>query len=133
MSCGVIGELYAILMEIPRAIHHNYVFTLNGRAIGRDITKSLKKACARAGIPHGRYTKNGITFHDLRHTFNTNMRKAGVPESVIMEISGRSTRAMFDRHNTVDTEDRREAVKKLGLYLPNVTHLVTHAVRHEEI
>ena len=40
-------------------------------------------------------------------------RKAGVPESVIMEITGHSTREMFDRYNTVDEEDRREAIKKL--------------------
>jgi len=38
------------------------------------------------------------------------MRKAGVPESVIMEFTGHSTREMFDRYNTVDLEDTRKAV-----------------------
>jgi hypothetical protein len=41
------------------------------------------------------------------------MRKAGVQESVIMAITGHSTREMFDRYNTVDEEDAKNAVKKL--------------------
>ena len=66
---------------------------------------------------YGRYTKNGFIFHDLRHTFNTNMRKAGVAESVIMEITGHSTREMFDRYNTIDGEDLRQAISQLRGYL----------------
>ena len=37
--------------------------------------------------------------------FNTYMRKAGVAESVIMQITGHSTREMFDRYNRIDEED----------------------------
>jgi hypothetical protein len=48
------------------------------------------------------------------------MRKAGVPESVIMKITGHSTREMFDRYNTVDEEDARDAVGKLHYYLASV-------------
>ena len=38
------------------------------------------------------------------------MRKAGVPESVIMKITGHSTREMFDRYNSVDVEDLNDVV-----------------------
>jgi len=48
------------------------------------------------------------------------MRKAGVQESVIMEITGHSTREMFDRYNTIDEEDTRQAVNKLEDYFANV-------------
>jgi integrase len=65
------------------------------------------------GITQGGYAEGCFTFHDLLHTFNTNMRKAGVAESVIMQTTGHSTREMFDRYNTVDEEDRREAVRQL--------------------
>jgi hypothetical protein len=47
------------------------------------------------------------------------MRKAGVAESVIMKITGHSTREMFDRYNTVDGEDTRKAVDKFTDYLLN--------------
>ena len=43
-----------------------------------DIRGALKKACKGAGITYGPFAKDGFVFHDLRHTFNTNMRKAGV-------------------------------------------------------
>jgi len=73
-----------------------------------------------AKIDYGRFSKRGFIFHALRHTFNTYMRKAGVPESVIMEITGHSTREMFDRYNTIDHDDRRDAINRYGAFLQNV-------------
>ena len=52
------------------------------------------------------------------------MRKAGVAESVIMEITGHSTRKMFDRYNTIDEEDTRKAVDQFEGFLANVDHSV---------
>jgi len=45
------------------------------------------------------------------------MRKAGVPESVIMKITGHKTTAMFLRYNAVDREDAKEAMLSLEKYL----------------
>jgi integrase len=111
--------LQKILSSVPRAIHYNHVFLYRGKPVS-DIRKGLVKACDKVGIAYGRYKKNGFVFHDLRHTFNTNMRKAGVPESVIMKITGHSTREMFDRYNTVDVDDAENASKKLEVFLANV-------------
>lgn len=58
------------------------------------------------------------------------MRKAGVDESVIMAITGHSTREMFDRYNTVDMDDTREAVNKLEVFFRNVTQNVTLPQKH---
>jgi integrase len=99
------SELFKILDGIPRAIHDNHVFQFKGKPMS-DIRTGLKKGYASAGIPYGRFVKDGFIFHDLRQSFNTYMRKAGVPESVIMEITGHSTREMFDRYNTVDHDDK---------------------------
>jgi len=99
-------DLNEILQRLPRALHIKQVFlytkyvkkydTTIQRPV-KDIQRSMHKACKAAGIIWGK-TKDGFIFHDLRHTFNTNMRKAGVEESVIMEITGHSTRQMFDRY-----------------------------------
>jgi len=127
----ICDELYKILFSLPNRIQEsdkdNHVFQYNGKAITRYIRDGLKKACKGAGIKYGRFVKGGFIFHDLRHTFNTNMRKAGVPESVIMEITGHSTREMFDRYNTIDEEDTRKAIEQLGGYLEsaNVNNLLT--------
>lgn len=112
----ICGELFSILSAIPRAIHDNHVFLYKGKPI-RDIRGALRNACAEAGIPYGRRVKGGFVFHDTRHSFNTNMRKSGVPESVIMKITGHSTREMFLRYDTVDGEDTRKAIEQFEGFL----------------
>ena len=112
----ICDELVTVLESIPRAIHDNHVFLYEGKPY-QDIRAALRHGCKEAGISYGRDRKDGFIFHDLRHTFNTNMRKAGVPESVIMQITGHSTREMFDRYNTVDEEDSKIAMASLQRYL----------------
>jgi integrase len=52
-------------------------------------------------------------FHDLRRSFVTNARRFGVPESVVMRMSGHKTRAVFDRYNIVSVDDLRQAVDRI--------------------
>jgi len=104
-SIPICEDLYTILKSIPKAIHCNRVFLYNGKPV-RNIRGSLKTACVRAEIAYGRFAKGGFIFHDCRHSFNTYMRKTGVAQSVIMELTGHSTPAMFNRYNTVDMEER---------------------------
>ena len=113
----ICDELLDVLRRQPKALHHNYVFTFRGQPITSNFKRSLMRACEKAEIPYGRKLKGGFTFHDLRHTFNTYMRKAGVPESVIMQITGHSTREMFDRYNTIDADDAKEAIRMFRGFL----------------
>ena len=122
-SIPISTKLYAVLKGIPRDIHNNHVFMFRGKPIN-DIRTGLVKACKKAGIIYGRFEKDGFIFHDIRHTFNTYMRKAGNSESVIMTITGHSTREMFDRYNTVDRDDTRKAVDQFEGFLTNVDHSV---------
>ena len=55
----------------------------------------------------------GLWFHDLRRSFVTNARKRGVPESVVMKMTGHRTRCVFERYNIVDNEDLRQAVRMI--------------------
>ena len=45
------------------------------------------------------------------------MRRSGVPESVIMKITGHSTREMFLRYDTVDDADTRKAIDQFEGFL----------------
>jgi len=125
----ICDELYKMLYAMPNRIQasgkDNHVFQYKGKPITYNFTRSLKRACEAASIKYGRFVKGGFIFHDLRHTFNTNMRKAGVAESVIMKITGHSTREMFDRYNTVDEDDTRKAVKQLEGFLQVLTKSLT--------
>jgi len=75
-------------------------------------------------------SKDGFVFHDTRHCFNTNMRKAGVPESVIMKITGHSTREMFLRYDSVDASDTRKAVEQMEGFLKSVDQNVDQALQN---
>ena len=90
--------------------------TVRGGALASNFKRSLVSACKEARISCGRKVKGGFTFHDLRHTFNTYIRR-GWLRSVIMQITGHSTMEMFDRYNTVDEEDARVAITQWQGYL----------------
>jgi len=92
-----------------RSLKHDYVFTYRGKPI-KEFREGFKKALERAGIEN-------FHPHDLRHTFNTNMRKAGVDQTVIMKLTGHKTLAMFTRYNTVDQADAVDAMKRLDSFL----------------
>ena len=123
----ICDELYKMLLSTPNRIqgsgNDNHVFQYKGKPV-KDIRSGLRKACKKAGITYGRFVKGGFIFHDLRHTFNTYMRKAGVQESVIMDITGHSTRDMFDRYNKVDEDDTRKAIDQMSEFLNSVDHPV---------
>jgi len=124
----ICDELYQILKALPSRIQKTdsdpHVFQYKGSGM-KKADRSLKTACNDAGIKYGRFEKGGFVFHDLRHTFNTNMRKAGIAESVIMKITGHSTREMFDRYNNIDNQDIKNAIRKFEDHFvkcyPNVT------------
>jgi len=71
----------------------------------KSIKTGLIRVCRDASIDYGRFVKGGFVFHNLRHCLNTYVRKAGVAESVIMEITGHSTWIMFDRSKRIDLKD----------------------------
>jgi integrase len=125
-----IGEaVKKVLDRIPRQIKGGHVFLYtpmvpmghsNGSfksCAGKPITKrfetAMKTACKDAGIPWGREVKGGFIFHDLRHTFITDMRRAGVPRTVTMSITGHAITDMNERYDTVDEADKLEAIRLL--------------------
>ena len=104
--------LYKILSVIPRALHDNHVFLYKNIPL-TTINEGFNTAMKNAKIPCGRNVKGGLTFHDLRHTYVTDMRKAGVPDKLIMKITGHSTREMFDRYNTITADEKSIANEQL--------------------
>jgi integrase len=95
------------LESLPRGLPSTPVFRNpeTGEA-WQDIRRMFDRALNATGM-------QGLWFHDLRRSFVTKARKAGVPESVVMRMSGHRTRAVFDRYNIVNEDDLRTAVKRL--------------------
>ena len=86
-----------------------YVFTSGGKRV-RSIRRSFEMAWRRAGI-------SGVWCHDLRHTFATNMRRAGVDYVRIMAMTGHRTMEVFKRYHSIDQNDLHHAVHQLDTYM----------------
>jgi hypothetical protein len=56
---------------------------------------------------------SGLIFHDLRRTAARNLRRAGIPETVIMKIGGWRTHSVFERYAIVSRTDIVDAMQKL--------------------
>lgn len=97
---------------------HDRVFCMT------NLRKVWRRACIRRGLgrmdflPSGREVYSGLLMRDLRRSALRNMIDSGVAEKVAMEISGHTSREVFDRFNIVSTRQLREAMKKGGGSLP---------------
>ncbi len=109
-------ELYKVLSKLPRPILGGHVFLYNSKPIRNRFETALKRACGKAGIVWGREVKGGFVFHDLRHTFVTNMRKAGVDRDVRAAIVGHAIKDMQGRYDEVDDQDKLAAIRQLESY-----------------
>jgi len=88
-----------------RHLAHTFVFTYRGKPV-RSIKIAPANALEETGIKDFR-------FHDLRHIFVSNARKAGVDQTVIMKLTGHKPISMFTRYNTADQADAKDAMEKL--------------------
>jgi PAS domain-containing protein len=59
-------------------------------------------------------TYRGLNLHDLRRSAVRRMVRSGVSETVAMEISGHSTRKIFDLYDISSDRDKREAAGKIA-------------------
>jgi integrase len=107
-----------------RSISHNFVFTYRGKRI-KSIKVGLANALKKAQIKNFR-------LHDLRHTYTTNARKAGVHETVIMKLTGHKTLSMFTRYNTVDEADAKHALNLMEGHFANLGQPTTAILLQEE-
>ena len=95
------------------------IFTYGGDAI-KIIKTTWASSLRRSGIRHFR-------FHDLRHTANTRMMLAGVLQEVRREIIGHSSqrsRDVNDRYTQIELPEKREAIRKLEVWLEGQTLLL---------
>lgn len=119
-------ELHAILARrrLDRAAGCPLIFQHAGHSLRRG--DRWARAWKRAGLPmrvpkrnaESRWAPPVKVFHDLRRTAVRNLILAGVPEKVVMMISGHRTRVIFDRHyNVINAPDVKRGLATLGAWM----------------
>jgi integrase len=64
-----------------------------------------------------RRTINEISFHSLRHTANSLLKNAGVPDAVVMDLIGHDSEVSSQRYTHISQQAKRKALARL----PDVT------------
>ena len=125
--------LRSVLMQLPDRGKNRYVFTYGKKPI-KDLWDGLKRACEKVDIAYGRFTDGGFIFHDLRRTFVTNARKAGVTSNVTNRITGHSNRANINaRYDQVDDADLLKAIDRIEDYIESVSENVSEEQNRNSI
>jgi integrase len=96
-------ELKVALINLKQNSESDYVFA--GR---KSITKQWQKAFKGAGIAYCR-------FHDLRHTFGSNLVMNGVDIVTVAELMGHKDLSMTKRYSHPTPEHKRKAVYGLNI------------------
>ena len=86
-----------------------YVFTYEGKSI-KDIKTAFKCACKNADIPYGRGIPNGVTFHDLRHSFASHYMMRGGKIEALQEILGHEDIKTTQRYAHLSPEYKKKEI-----------------------
>ena len=87
---------------------------------GKDgLSAAFQRIATKAGIDQGvgpgkgtrKFTK--LTFHSLRHSFNSTLANAGVSQEVRCKLTGHSSWAMNDRYTKFNIPPLKSAIEKM--------------------
>jgi len=109
-------ELWRAFSALPRRLHSPYVFTREdgSRYVKENIRNAFEKALGRARI-------EDFHFHDLRHTFASNLVMTGADLLTVKELLGHRTMDMTVRYSHLAPSHTRGAVMALEKALSSAT------------
>jgi integrase len=96
-----------------RKINRKYVFVYEGEPV-KDVKTSFATACKEADIPYGREAVNGVTFHDLRHTFASHFVMRGGKIEALQQILGHKDIKTTLRYAHLSPEYKKKEVNLLN-------------------
>jgi integrase len=129
LACPVAGETLAYIRGVVEKLPFpgSYLFPgPMGKGAHEAIRRTFRKIVTAAELSYGR-TREGITWHSLRHSMATNARLAGVPEEVIQRMGNWKDRRMVNRYAKVPSELMRDGATKLAVFMAHSHTTVTNA------
>jgi integrase len=118
------GEFRAWLQAIKKEDRQGSVFpslagtTSSGRSgLSGQFNRILKKAGIKGVIVERKGVKgrnrSSLTFHSLRHSFNSAMATAGIPQEVRQKLTGHASKAVNDRYTHTELQTLKGAIDTL--------------------
>ena len=82
-----------------------------------DIRNGVRRAAEKAGLVYG-LTRNGVTFHSLRHIAQTEMADLEISESKRSALMGHTDAATTRKYTHLRPRHLIDAVERLSARLP---------------
>jgi integrase len=102
--------LKEVMLSVPRHFKSDYIFCHQDGKPYSDLRKSFNTTLKKAGI-------EDFTFHDLRHTFASHMVMNGVDINTLKEILGHSSIAMTQRYAHLAPSFKKKAMRNIDTIL----------------
>jgi integrase len=100
-------RVFAILQVLPRRVDTAYLFANPDGTPHAAVSTAWRNALGRSGIQN-------LRFHDLRHTFASNLVMAGVDIRTVAALLGHKRIEMTMRYAHLAPEHLRDAISLLG-------------------
>lgn len=91
----ILNDAAWFIVQSQRDAHLQWVFPFRGRRVNGMNNTGWQRARRKAGL-------RGVRVHDLRHTFATRLRAAGVAEEDRAALLGHSLRTMPEHYASAD-------------------------------
>ncbi len=109
------GLIRAALLEVIPDRTSGRVCDYDHTGVSASTLRSgFTKACERAKIPFGQAVEAGMTWHDLRRTFATELRGRQVHEYDISDLLGHTIQSVTGTYARSTPEALEDAVNKLA-------------------
>ena len=125
VTIPLLPELVAWMALQPRGIGQCPVFPslagkssgtngLSARFVGIMEAAGIVPKVTRAKVAGGKgRSQNDLSFHSLRHSFNSALANAGVSQEMRQKLTGHASASMNDRYTHHEIQNLREAMGKL--------------------
>lgn len=90
----------------------------------RGLSEGFKRIVVKAGLDPMTVQGKGIrkfskrSFHSLRHSFNSALANAGVPEDVRMKLTGHASKVMNKNYTHLNVATLKNAMTTMPLFGP---------------
>ena len=101
----VLNDAARAVIEKVRGQHPEFVFTYNGKPVGRMLRTAWKKARIRAELSQ-------VRVHDLKHTFGRRLRAAGVSFEDRQDLLGHKSGRITTHYSAAELSNLLEAASK---------------------